>query len=481
MHSMRYIAVIAVSAMVGLGLVLGTGTRAQDEDAPAWTREQAQRMQLNETNTAPVIDPDGVTKVMPGYHLWDWWPVRLPDGNVAVIDGWRVFMGLTAPDNVIPGKRHDIAEYRYLVSRDGQNWTDGGPVFGDETEVLGSRQWAGSALYDPDANRITVFYTAAGEGGEQFPEDATVPPESGADETPTPAPTNTPSSGQGTPAAEGSPTTAGISYEQRIAMASADVVTSDQGVQFQNWSEHRIILQGDDQHYVNTAGTTGGAGNIDAFRDPWYFRHPDTGEHYLLFTASMPDDQAECDDFAGVVGIARAASDDLSSWELEPPLLTADCVNRELERPHLVVENGQYYMFFTSHSFTFDPALRDGEGDTPEGLFGLVADDLRGDYTPLNEGGLVLGNPPDNPFQAYSWLVLPNWWVTGFFQYFDVGDRNLTQIGQESPQYQVDHFGGTVAPSLYLHVEGDQTVLTSPNLLGPLTATDVGGQQGSSP
>ena len=30
-----------------------------------------------------------------------------------------------------------------------------------------------------------------------------------------------------------------------------------------------------------------------------------------------------------------------------------------------------------------------------------------GDYEPLNESGLVIANPEEAPFQAYSWLAMP--------------------------------------------------------------------------
>lgn len=50
--------------------------------------------------------------------------------------------------------------------------------------------------------------------------------------------------------------------------------------------------------------------------------------------------------------------------------------------------------------FTFAPGLENGPG--PGGLYGFVAGSLRANYRPLNDGGLVVANPPQEPNQAYS-------------------------------------------------------------------------------
>jgi levansucrase len=113
---------------------------------------------------------------------------------------------------------------------------------------------------------------------------------------------------------------------------------TDGEVNFEDWSDHEVLLTGDDTDlYATTQATEGGAGQIDAFRDPWYHRDEETGEEYLLFTATMP--RAECEG-DGVVGIARATGDDLQDWELSPPMFDGHCVNNELERPHIVIEGG---------------------------------------------------------------------------------------------------------------------------------------------
>lgn len=417
-------------------LLLGT--------AGSWTPEQVDGISIDESNASPEIDQSlADNRLFEDFWAWDWWPVRTRTGEVAEIDGYQIAIALTAPSDILPGKRHDIATHRYALSSDGgQTWELGGEVFGAE-DPLGSRQWAGSAMYDEDENRLYAFYTIAGETGDPVEEAA-------ASREPDEETEIGPSGG---------PIRPGISYRQQMGLATADVVTGDDGVSFENWTDHEVLFSGDDtDFYAATEGTAGGAGNIDAFRDPWFYQDPETGEEYVLFTATMP--QAECDG-DGVVGIARATSDDLREYEILPPLLDGHCVNNELERPHIINRDGNTYLLFTTHSHTF----RDGTNG-PEGYYGFVGPDLFGPYEPLNGTGLVLANPDDQPYQAYSWMGLPNGLVTSFFQYFDLPEGvELSYVGSQAPEFQLDHFGGTFAPTLALEFDGATTRLVDE--LGP--------------
>lgn len=486
--------------------------------AGSWSAEAVADIELDDTNTAPVIDGAlADERILDDHWVWDWWYVRDRDGEPADFDGTHVAIGLTAPADVLPGKRHDIAELRYMTSDDGgETWDDGGPLF-ESGSALGSRQWAGSAMYDVDSETLYAFYTAAGEVDEE-PSSGTasttsVDTATGTDmdsatttstsdmsgtdtdtgmraaptttddtttddmidttreETTAPtttAPTTTaptataPTTDDDVQAPSGGALDDSISYRQGLALATATMRVDDDGVVIEDWSEHEMLIQGDDTDlYSSTESTSGGAGNIDAFRDPWYFRGDD-GD-YLLFTATMP--RADCDG-DGVVGIARATSDDLSDWELLPPLFDAHCVNNELERPHIIRDSGQLYLLFTTHSHTF----RDGASG-PEGYYGFVADTMDGPFEPLNGTGLVIANPPDAEFQAYSWMGHPDGAVTSFFQFFDIGEvDDIDYIGDQSPEFQREHFGGTFAPSLHVEFDGDTTRIVEELAPGSLAA-----------
>lgn len=431
----------------------------------SWLPEHLDGLEVNESNAIPVIDVAiADDRVTPEHWVWDWWPVRDRDGDVADFDGMSIAIALSAPDDVLPGKRHDIATHRYLLSDDGgRTWTDGGDLFPDEG-LLGTRQWAGSAMFDEETNTLYAFYTAAGdeEDGQNVPETPTGSIDDDADASTT-EPSDDESDESETDATDAADTTDeetapsggtvgdDISYRQRLAVATATLTVSDGEVKFEDWSDHDVLVTGEKTDlYASTEATEGGAGEIDAFRDPWFFLDEETGEEYILFTATMP--QAECDG-DGVVGIARATDDTLREWEIMPPMLDGHCVNSELERPQIMVEDGLYYLLFTTHSHTFQD-----NASGPEGMYGFVADSFLGMYEPLNGTGLVLANPEEAPYQSYSWMTLSNGVVTSFFQFFGIdGDVEVSYIGEQSPEFQMEHFGGTFAPSILVDFDGDRT------------------------
>ena len=60
-------------------------------------------------------------------------------------------------------------------------------------------------------------------------------------------------------------------------------------------------------------------------------------------------------------------SGDPTDWELRSPILEGVGTNQELERPHVVVQDGRYYLFLSSHEHTFAEGL---EGY--DALYGFV-------------------------------------------------------------------------------------------------------------
>ncbi|RZM06642.1 MAG: CocE/NonD family hydrolase, partial [Sphingomonas sp.] len=83
---------------------------------------------------------------------------------------------------------------------------------------------------------------------------------------------------------------------------------------------------------------------IKGFRDPGYFRDPADGAEYLLFVGSAGWLDAI---FDGVIGAARREGD---RWVLTPPLIEAVGTNSEMERPHIVVADGRYYLFWSTQA-----------------------------------------------------------------------------------------------------------------------------------
>jgi levansucrase len=384
-----------------------------DNYTAAWTRAQALKVQPDSTNTKPRIPAD--FPVMSNQvWVWDTWPLTNLDMRPIQYHGWHVIFSLTAPRTVPFGDRHWYARIGYFYSRDGSSWRYGGRLFPAGTS-FGSREWAGSTIRIA-GNQVKVFYTASGRDNPTAvdPSDAL----------------------------------------QRLATASGRIHADDDGVWFTGFRNHKIILEPDGRFYQTLAQSQAGP-IIYAFRDPFVFRDPEDGDVYLLFEGNsggtagthtcgarelgpVPPGHVvppESRFYTGNIGLARATTAGLRRWELLPPLLSANCVNQQTERPHLVVENGAYYLFTISHTFTFAPGLTG-----PDGLYGFLGESLRSDYKPLNASGLVLGNPADAPVQQYSEYVMPNWLVESFID---------TLPGPI--------FGGTLAPTLRIHVEGSNT------------------------
>ncbi len=399
------------------GMPVSTNAAANESETSVWSRQDAQNYDLSKNNTAPNIDD--VDEVAPDYWVWDTWPLRNRDGSIAQVNGYQVVFALTASKDYTWSGRHDHAAIRYFYSKNGKDWKMGGLAY-DQDEALGSRQWAGSAMLDDDG-KVNLFYTASGRKGEE--------------ET---------------------------TFEQRLAKTTFDIEADkkSKSVELSNFGDHQILAEADGEYYETQEQKTGDI--IYSFRDPWFFQDPKTGKEYLIFEGNTAGDEKSLDpenigdadfrethdvpdgaeNYNGNVGIAEAQNEDLTDFELLPPLLEANGVNQQLERPHILVKGGDYYLFTITHKFTFAPGLTG-----PDGLYGFTNDSLRGDYEPLNGNGLVVANPEDDPFMTYSHAVMPNGTVISF----------VNEYRDENGELQ---HGGTFAPTLKLSIHGDETKVT---------------------
>ncbi|MFI9575486.1 glycoside hydrolase family 68 protein [Microbispora rosea] len=372
-----------------------------------WTRKHLAALVGDAATTAPVIGLPAPPRVLPHDDIWDLWPIQEEDGSTTVVRGRELWIALSAPALGHPEERHDRARLR-LLARDADGWTDLGHVFADGASP-GSREWSGSTVRRADGT-LSVFYTAAGRRGEARP-----------------------------------------TFAQTVVEARGRLVTDDGRILLDQAAEHREILRSDGVTYLPADEVEGGPGRIKAFRDPGWFRDPADGREYLLVAASVAASAGADHAFMGAVALAAATP---GGWSLRPPLLVADGVNHEIERPHVVVHGSSYYLFFCTHRHSFHPP-----GSAPTGLYGFVAPRLTGPYTPLNGSGLVLANPAEQPDQAYAWVVLPDLKVVGFVNYRSTGGTDPWQAG---PAEARAAFGGTIAPVLELILNEDATSAVVP-------------------
>lgn len=314
----------------------------------------------------PLIGKGDVVRLFDDLDLWDCWPLAHEDGRTVSHAGRNWWFFLSAPVFADPVQRHGHARIR-LLSRGEDSWRDHGNAFSDGF-TPGSREWAGCCVLMDDGLTVQHFFTAAGRRGE-------------ASET----------------------------YEQRMFVSFGRLLADGPGA----WQAPSEIFVADGKRYILDRQDKGGPGLIKGFRDPAWLRDPATGKAHLLFTGSAA---WSGNPFNGTIGIATLEA---SAWALGDPLIDAVGTNNELERPHVVVRDGRYYLFWSTQTHTFAPEAMAG----PNGLYGAVADTLVGPWCPVNEGGLVAANPDAEPKQAYSWWVTGEGEVWSFVDYWGMQGR----------------------------------------------------------
>lgn len=368
--------------------------------ASSWTREAVARITDGPIPTAPLIDRALILPILPGFDLWDYWPIQEQDGCTAVIAGGTLHMLLSAPVTGDPDERHGIARIRFMHQTEA-GWNDLGNLLPNGFSP-GSREWSGSAVIDDCHNLVTLYFTAAGRRSEHVP-----------------------------------------SFDQRLFETQAPFAIIGDLPCFGEWSDPVELVVPDGKIYASDMSGGGALGTIKAFRDPAWFRDPADAQDYLLFAASLAGSESL---WNGAVGVARRES---GRWVLADPLIEADGVNNELERPHVIWHVGRYYCFWSTQAKVF--ATRGPRG--PTGLYGMVAEQMNGPWHPLNGSGLVFANPANSPMQAFSWLVLADLSVISFV------DRPGLSVEPDNPMVARRHFGGTPAPTLRLELRQDRAWL----------------------
>jgi levansucrase len=372
-----------------------------------WTRQHLDRLAETAAMAVPDLGAGEQPRVMRDDDVWDPWPVQQTDGSPSVVGGRELWMALSAPATGHPEGRHDVARLR-LLARDANGWEDLGPAFADGV-TPGSREWSGSAVRRADGS-VCVYYTAAGHRGEARP-----------------------------------------SYVQRVIEARPRVAAADGRIRLEGVGVHREVLRADGRTYLPADELEGTPGHIRAFRDPSWFKDPADGREYLLVAASVPAR-------GGFMGAVALAAEEGGRWSLLAPVLVADGINHELERPHVVVHDSRYHLFLATQRHAFHPP-----GSAPTGLYGFVAPSLSGPYEPLNGSGLVIRNPSDAPDQAYAWWVLPDLRVMSFVNYRSADGADM----RHAPAVEARaRFGGTIAPVLELALDGATAAIVAPSVTG---------------
>lgn len=369
-----------------------------------WRADDVENLGCQTWPSFPYIDRDAAVPAFPDLYVWDSWPLQYPTGATVTFGGVEYWFMLSSPRRGDPGKRHDHARIRLVTYKQGI-WADCGDAMPDGY-APGSREWAGSAVLEADC-KVSLYFTAAGRRDHAQ------------------------------------------SFEQRLFLghATLDAVDPDQP-KLSQWTKPEEIVCADGAVYMRANQSEGVPGAIKAFRDPAFFQDPADGEKYLLFTGSAG---WSADPYNGVIGIAGYSAQ--SGWQLMPPLVRADGLNNEMERPHIVYRNGQYYLFWSTQRRTFKPSGPSG----PNGLYAMVARSMEGPWEPVNSHGLVAGNPDAEPLQAYSWWVTGEGEVIAFIDHWGLEGRRF----EDHPELNEMQFGGTPTRRYALKFDGKHVTLVT--------------------
>jgi beta-fructofuranosidase len=181
---------------------------------------------------------------------------------------------------------------------------------------------------------------------------------------------------------------------QRVGLASSDDLLT--------WERQPLLLEADARWYETGRQHPRGE---ETWRDPWVFRDPDGGRFHMVVCARVGHGPV---DARGVLG--HAWSDDLSSWEVGPPLSAPGEFN-QLEVPQVVHLGGAWRAVFSAWWSDHSAARLTRPGVTAEGgTHYLVAPGPFGPYV-LDRDAFLLGDPQ---VSFYAGRVVSHrgaWWL----------------------------------------------------------------------
>jgi levansucrase len=376
--------------------------------------------------------------------VWDSWPLQNPDGTVAEYKGYHIVFAMS-------GSSQLYLFYQKIGETSINSWQNAGRVFAGENLSNSSdehlknqnQEWSGSAY--KIGNEVRLFYTGV---DTEHPDGHT-------------------------------------GNEQVLTTAKIDIDASYSGLEVSDIEDHKSIFSGDGKMYQNFSQFQNGSGDNHCLRDPHYVE--DNGRKYLVFEGNTGtadgyqeyrsiynkayyggddsyfkssknsliartdrDSVIKANAAIGIIGL----NDDYTLKTVMKPLVTANLVTDEIERPNVVKINGKWYLFTITKGYT---QRVDGFPSDNTYMLGYVSDNLTGPYKPLNKTGLVLvGNEGFNSrTYTYAYYGMP----------VSSGSNNLlitsymTNRGISSTEHT------TFAPSFLLTVNGDQTRVQTNSVL----------------
>lgn len=268
-----------------------------------------------------------------GKFLWDFW--------IYEEGGTYHLFHLQAPVSPDPRTRHRRSSIGHAVSTDLIHWREVGTALtasDDETAWDSVSLWTGCTVKKDDT--YYMFYTARAQSDV---------------------------------AADGY-----IGHTQRIGVALSKDLYS--------WEKYagNPVLTADGRFYEKQPDAYN---RHEGWRDPFIVHDRQNNVYYAFMTArdKHGDPQARgC--------IARARSSDLLNWDVLPPAVSPHTFT-DMEVPSLHWHNGKWYLLFSVleewYSEQYRQAIAPRQAQT--GVLYYTADSLDGEFTPLDDGGVLLG------------------------------------------------------------------------------------------
>lgn len=379
-------------------------------------------------------------------EIWDSWPVQ--DAKTGHVYNWNGYQLVVAMMGIPKtSDSHLYLLYNKYGDNNFDNWKNAGSIFGYNETPL-NQQWSGSATVNSDGT-IQLYYTRVN--------------------------------------------TADGSFHQTIATTTVVLSHDDQDVKIERLENDHALFDGDDFHYQSHDQwdkTRDLGPDNTALRDAHIVEDNDGGR-YLVFEASTGNENYQgqhqiynMTNYGGDMAYNVKSMFDIlndedmktrATWanaaigilklndnekypqveKLYTPLISANMVSDEIERPNVVKLGDKYYLFAATRLNHGTNVKAWTKADQAVGdnvlMVGYVSDNLTSGYKPLNGSGVVLtASVPANWRTAtYSYYAVP---VEGY------NDRVLVTAYMTN-RGEVAGAGknATLAPSFLVQINPDGT------------------------
>ncbi|CAK1222459.1 glycoside hydrolase family 68 protein [Fructobacillus evanidus] len=410
------------------------------------------------------VTHDDVTGKDVELNVWDSWPVENKDGSIADYHGYHLAVGLTAPVDWshpwyyakmglfaqnISSSQTDITSWQYIGNLFNSFDEGANPDDPYLSKMLG--EWSGSTVYlGNDSSTLRVLYTNFSSVGQVLTtaQISVLPKDNGDWNSGLVIDHSATTDHKSIFTGDGNMYQT-ISQSQNPSNAQ---VTTTVGDDFSLRDPH-LVYDGD-QAYITFESSTGlksGYQGIDNLYNQAYFGTTGSDfdkEQYSLLNNKNKESYEQAYFANAALGFAKL-DDNFNVSSVEKPLISANAVSDEMERPNLFEYQGKWYLFTDAHGYhmaTDDKTIKSGNSGYINYMFGFVSDDgIQGHYRPLNGNGLVLVTDTPNDWSAtsnysYSFLVVKN-------------------ADSTSNRFVVTSYlaSRTFAPSFVIEINGDTT------------------------